>query len=750
MKRASALALALLCALQFASLLRAPELWSPAAITVTLAPGEAITLGRTELAAPLADLRHLAVRRDAAGAWWLRNASSGKQVLVDNGGAEHRVGGSTIQAGQSIEAGGARFAVTDAGAGRIRLHGAGSVWDYDGATLRRDGKRQQRCAGSSWLSALAARPLAFGGNLHCGNRIGVAGLAPGALLVRREQDQLRIGGDAEEALSDTQALTAGHTRFKLAAAQSLQLQPSRQVALVAQPAIELPPQVRWQWRQRSLWTLPGGPAWQVALALCAVLAVGAALAWQRGAWPFGREESKAARLAAIAAALLAVSGLTALLLQRAGTPPGAFWSALLGCAALWCWLLLPGRVSAVTAAGVLLLAIGLLAQLELGLGALETSSLRHFQKTSALLALGLGAGALLRLHAQRFGSAPPQLRVEWTLAALAGAALALLALQVLFGDETGVFDMQPVEFAKLALAALTAHCLAVGAGWHKAMPAPLHPARRWLRLGAPVLLFCALLGVALVQVDDYSPLVLLLVWTLVMGGAWTLAARRRIAACALLALACGGAAGIALAREAGAGEMAQLGFYADRFLVWLDPGAHPHTGQQLLLGARAIAAGGWSGADGMFGLSVLGQPAGAVLAIPAVQDDFAPSFFLNRHGLAGALLLWALQALFLHGLFSSAAASLAAAGAADFRLAWQMRFRCFALCGGAAFMLGHLLLSWGSNLAIVPVMGQPMSFLSAGGSHLLFFICPLLTLGAVSAQSLEENRSCRSMSNTKC
>jgi cell division protein FtsW len=29
-------------------------------------------------------------------------------------------------------------------------------------------------------------------------------------------------------------------------------------------------------------------------------------------------------------------------------------------------------------------------------------------------------------------------------------------------------------------------------------------------------------------------------------------------------------------------------------------------------------------------------------------------------------------------------------------------------------------------------MGQPMSFLSAGGSHLLFFICPLLAVGVAS------------------
>jgi cell division protein FtsW len=31
-----------------------------------------------------------------------------------------------------------------------------------------------------------------------------------------------------------------------------------------------------------------------------------------------------------------------------------------------------------------------------------------------------------------------------------------------------------------------------------------------------------------------------------------------------------------------------------------------------------------------------------------------------------------------------------------------------------------------------------MSFLSAGGSHLLFFLLPLLAFSAVSAQSLEE------------
>jgi cell division protein FtsW len=133
----------------------------------------------------------------------------------------------------------------------------------------------------------------------------------------------------------------------------------------------------------------------------------------------------------------------------------------------------------------------------------------------------------------------------------------------------------------------------------------------------------------------------------------------------------------------------------------------------------------------MLGLRTLGQQAGTVMGIPAVQDDFAPSFFLNRHGLVAALALWTLQALLLAGLLQGAAAAYALSlQARDFRMAWLRRFRCFALCGGAAFVLGHLVLSWGTNLAIFPIKGQPMSFLSSGGSHLLFFICPLLGMGA--------------------
>ncbi|HEU4376623.1 MAG TPA: FtsW/RodA/SpoVE family cell cycle protein [Telluria sp.] len=778
--------LALLCALQLLSLWRSPAVWSPSVITVSLKPGETIVLGQQELAAPQAGVSHVGLRRDHAGRWYVRNVSRARQLILQRDGADRRTGSTAPRQGQQFRIGAALF-IVEAGDDQAMSFSSGAQrWRYDGATLLRDGSAQPPCADTRLAARIAmawnrwsphamtiARPLSFGGNLYCGNRLGIAHIDSGSATIARSKGRLllagAIGGDRaplllssgagqfdlaqqEEPLDGVTTLFAGHTRLALRMLDSrLELRPTSHVALFADSRNQLPPQVRWTWHQRELWSLASGTAWWAALGLCGALALNGALAWQRGQWPFVRDADIGTRTASFGAALLAIAGVTALILQRSGTPPGIGVSMMLGCAALWCCLLLPGRLSLVTAAGILLLAVGLLAQLELGLGAMESSWVRHYQKTTALLAIGLGVGAYLRIRLRGRGGLMPQTRLEWMLAALAAGALAALLLQVMLGDETGVFDLQPVEFAKLALTALTAHCIAVGLGWDTALPEHAHPLMRWCRLAAPALLFLALLGLALVQVDDYSPLILLLVWSTSMAFAWSIAARKHVATAAVIGIACIAAGAIAYLRNAGAGEIATWTFYADRFLVWLDPASHPHTGEQLLLGARAIADGAWWGSDHLLGLSTLGQPVGSALHIPQVQDDFAPSFFLNRHGLLGALALWMLQALFLVGVLQTAARSYAAScQARDFRQAWMGRFRCFALCGGAAFVLGHFLLSWGTNLAIFPIMGQPMSFLSAGGSHLLFFICPLLAFSAISAQSIEENQSCRSMSNTRC
>jgi len=755
--------LLLLCALQLLCLLRTPAAWMPARVAVALATGKDTVLDGAALGLPPADGARLRLRRDGAGNWWA--AAAGPSPLLVQRGEQRRRSGSVLLAqGQRFQLGASSFDVQAVGPGGIAFARGDTHWRYDGATLLRGGLPQPDCPDARlatravgvwnrWLpsSLGVARPLVFGGNLDCGNRIAIAGVpAPGATLgstpegmllaeaagARQAPLLLRSAGDAqasvllaerEEQLDGATALQLGRTRLLLERnGDLLHLQPTSHVALYREAQLRLPEGVSWSWTRRTLWQLPD-QGWPALALLGGLVAVAAGVLLLSGA---RRRLGRARSAVGVGALLLSGAGIVLLYWQKSGAAAGIGIHLLVAWAALWCLWLAGGR-SLAAGAAVLLLAIGLLSQLELGLGAPESSWLRHAGKTASLLAIGAGAIGLLRVSQTLRDARPlPQARLEFGLLVVSGIALLLLLLQVAFGDETGVFDLQPVEFAKLALTALSAHCLALASG---AQPAPGGLLLRVLRLGAPALLFLVLLAVALVQVDDYSPLILLTVWGAAMALAFGLASGRWLLTAAVLAAALAAVAGIVLLRAAGPGEFARWNFYADRFMVWLDPGSHPHTGQQLLLGAQAIAGGGWFGADHVFGLAALGQDAGAALRIPAVQDDFAPSFFLHRHGLAAALLLWMLQALFLAGLLHTAVRCwLAAAAARDFRLAWQGRWRCFLLCGGAGFVAGHFLLSWGTNLAIFPVMGQPMSFLSAGGSHLLFFICPLLAVGVAS------------------
>jgi cell division protein FtsW len=756
--------LLLLCALQLVCLLRAPAAWMPSQVALALDAGKEITLDGAALGLPPSDGARIRLRRDAGGVWWA--AGAGGPLLVQHGERKRRAGSAPLAQGQRFQLGASRFGVGAVNAGAIVFSRGASQWRYDGATLLRGGAGQPDCPDTRLAARLAgawnrllpsvlgmARPLVFGGNLDCGNRIAIAGVpAPAATIRRSEEGMLLSGGldtqaapllfegsagqagvllaEREESLDGASALQLGRTRLLLERnGDLLHLRPVSHVALYREAQLRLPDGVSWSWTRRAHWHLPQEAMLPLAAALGVALAAGAALLLGGGLRRLGP-----GRIAGAAGAvLLTGAGIALLYLQKTGAPAGAGIVLLAAWGGLACLWIVAGRSLAGRAA-VLLLAVGLLAQFELGLGAPESSWLRHAGRTGALLAIGAGACGLLgALRPARDARPMSQAQVELALMLLTAVALILLVLQVAFGDETGVFDLQPVEFAKLTLAALSAHCLALASG---AQPASGGLLLRVLRLGAPALLFLVLLAVALVQVDDYSPLILLTVWGGTMALAFALATRRWLLAAACVAAFLAAVAGVALLRAAGPGEFARWNFYADRFMVWLDPASHPHTGQQLLLGAQAIAGGGWTGADHAFGLASLGQDAGAVLRIPAVQDDFAPSFFLNRHGLAAGLVLWGLQALFLAGLLQTALGCwLSAAQARDFRLAWLGRFRCFLLCGGAAFVCGHFLLSWGTNLAIFPVMGQPMSFLSAGGSHLLFFICPLLAVGVASVRT---------------
>lgn len=732
--------------LQLGAMLRAPTLWTPDALTLRVAAGESVSLE------PLAAA---SIQRDANGRWLLAAdpARAPVPVLLRMNEAPESMAAMTLPAEFLALPGGNRVARLPAPEGSAAFNFAGSTWLFDGAVLRRNGEPQAACPDARWTALLAAwwnqwaptpltvaRPLSLGGSLHCGNRIGIADTrADAAGITRSSSGSLRIT-DLEHAprpLDGVTAIAIGAMRLQLgagasAAGDTLTLHPQRRTPYFSAPDVELPAKAEWHWKQRALW--PEGPGNTLQAAFLLLLATatmaGGCAAYLRSARADApRTRGFASTAHATCAAALLASGLLAVTLQRLGQPVAAAPSLLLAALAIGSWLSAPGARTLASGCAMLLLAAGLMVQLELGLGG---GDLRYFQKTTALLAMGLGALALWRLAPRGWRAAAGAPRgVECALIGLAALALAALAAQVLWGDETGVFDLQPVELAKLALCAMTAHCLALRFSWHNGLQYSTRMAR-WLALAAPVLLFLSLLALALVQVDDYSPLILLLLWAAGVGLAYACASGQRAAAALLVAAGVATAFGIGALRDAGPAALPSS-FYADRFQVWLSPGQHPHTGQQLLRAASAIAQGGLAGADSSFGLRSAGLPVGEASAIPAVQDDFAPAFFLNRHGLLAGLALWLLQAVFLTALLWQALRAHAVACVARaYQHAWAARFRCFALCGGAAFVAGHLLLSWSTNLAILPVMGQPMSFLSAGGSHLLFFLLPLLGLSAAS------------------
>lgn len=536
------------------------------------------------------------------------------------------------------------------------------------------------------------------------------------LLLQENAQEVRVssGEHAAHALTDVQAMVVGRTHFGLhVQGKQLRMTPSHRVMLFPQREQALPAGIGWEWQSTQYRQITAN------LSVGLLLASALSLLLTRRRCQFQR----------LASLLLAACGLWATL----AAPPlaQALSLSLISCLLL---LTLQARPGIGTALALCLLACGLLSQLELTLGGMESIWPVYFQKSCALQALATGICGLLLPAKARL----PRLKVvDGCLLGLAGLALILMLLEALFGGETGVFGIQPVELAKTALVALTAHALALyHAHGQQTIPPMQASAMAWQWLW-PIPVLLAIVSLALVRVSDFSPLLLLLVWAMVSGLGWCLVRQQYRICIALLGVMLLPALAILALHQSWLQLPGQ--FYAGRFLVWLEPHLHPHTGQQFLQGAQAIAAGGWTGADQHFGFATLGMPLGSLMQIPALQDDFAPAFFMNRHGLGAALGLWLIQAAFLCSLMMGALRSWKwSEKVRDFRLAWHARFYAMVLTGAAGFLFGQFLLAWSTNLGMLPVMGQPMSFLSSGGSHLLFFLLPLLGFNALYAPHFEE------------
>lgn len=310
-------------------------------------------------------------------------------------------------------------------------------------------------------------------------------------------------------------------------------------------------------------------------------------------------------------------------------------------------------------------------------------------------------------------------------------ALVLLA-QLAVGREQGLAGIQPVEGAKLLLVFLLAFAgmrlmelREVRGGAYRE-----HRLLFLLRVTAFALLFWLFADVLLWAVHDMSPVLILgllmvaLLWKL--APAPTLASGRgpqhSFGGLLLRMVLLVGVAGLVVPAARAWLHPELLPTWLpqyERFQVWADPATHPHSGMQVLMAMDLAGSGGWWGAlPSWWGWN------GSVMRLPAVQDDFITAFLLFRFGGAPALLLLAVQLLFLWAMFA-----LGRCVAADWLGTERRAGRGISLVlyGLAWLFAAHWIIAWANVLGLLPVMGQPMTWLAAGNSHLLLFGYPALS-----------------------
>lgn len=636
---------------------RAPDWLEPRRLTVEAQPGQSLTLGREALWAPRADEEHILLRREGNREWRLANISASKQVLwwPASGGGEQQIRKWPLTPGAAFAVGNHHLTVLVSQQKQLSLQAGDQRWEYDGIRLYRAGQPLPECRrdwrgqmreglGALGLSLfLRQRPLRLGGGVYCADRLGLAGVPLDTVAIEpAARGFVLASGSAGEAdgvpvtvavgtpdaeslwrrsivLAKGDVLLVGHTQYRVVEVTStlglaVETRARRVLENPSPPAAAGGVAVQWV---RPAWLWPPKQQsldWRFGLIL---LPLALSLVWRRL-----RPSDPVAgiRWRIVLALTLGVACLI-LHLQVVSVP--MLWPYLAAWPVLLVWLF---SVSARWSIGLLailglLLGGGLVALLQLGVGAGEDGWQRYGGSTVAL------AGAFGWLVWAGWRMLGPigwlnERRINWLLHLLCVASLALLGMQVAVGDEGGWMGLQPFELTQLALVAAAARALTLRGrsplhGWSRAHSAP------WLRYLAPLALFTVVCGFALVFLRDFSPLVLLGFWGLAMLWAYLrahpLPLWRWTGQAVVVALLVLIGSGLTWVRDRP--ETFALPFQADRIAAWAAPEQYPHAGYQPRRALEAIRAGGWSGK--VWSEAVNGR----VMTVPVVESDFAPTFF---------------------------------------------------------------------------------------------------------------------------
>jgi cell division protein FtsW (lipid II flippase)/serine/threonine protein phosphatase PrpC len=165
-----------------------------------------------------------------------------------------------------------------------------------------------------------------------------------------------------------------------------------------------------------------------------------------------------------------------------------------------------------------------------------------------------------------------------------------------------------------------------------------------------------------------------------------------------------------------------VGHVQERFHVWVDPWAHPHTtGYQIIQSIEAIADGGIFGTGLGRSLQVLNH---GQTIIPAVQTDGIYAAWADETGLAGAAGLLLIYLLFCYRGFKIAAVA-------------DDGFSKLLACG-LTFAFGlQAFLIVGGIIRLIPLTGITLPFVSYGGSSIVSNFVMLALLLMVSNRAAE-------------
>jgi rod shape determining protein RodA len=280
--------------------------------------------------------------------------------------------------------------------------------------------------------------------------------------------------------------------------------------------------------------------------------------------------------------------------------------------------------------------------------------------------------------------------------------------------DLGPFDIQPSEFAKLALTLILA--------WlYSGEP---HEVRR--RFWPALLIMLSMQALVVIQPDLGTSLVFVIIFFVM--SLFAPIPRRWIAIVALYMLWAGLLAwqvSIPLGLDKD-GKPRHYQFVKDyqkqRIMAFLDPQQDPTgSGYHIIQSENAVGGGGLSGQGFLRGTQVHGG------FIPVVHADFIFTVVGEEYGFVGCVWLLLLYFLLLARVLALSRDALSV----------YERYICY---GTSAVVFFHVFIAIGMTIRLAPITGLPLPFVSAGGTALMTMWLYMAILQSIHANSRRDFR----------